>query len=311
MDPTRIESLPNLPPRPADGHKGTFGTVGVIGGCAGMHHDEQFRATMLGAPALAARGAIRTGCGLVKIATPMPIIEAVLTLAPFATGFGLEVDSRRTIIGSSAAPIIDELLRTTQAIVVGPGMGHGAEVGQMVHRLIGQQQTPIVIDADGLNVLAAMTDFVRDVRANMVLTPHPGEAARLMEALNIQGEPAGTTDQRLEVCAKLAQRIGCVVVLKGKGTIVADGQRVWICQHGTPAMGVGGTGDVLSGVIGSLIAQSSKIGSMDLFISATIGVQAHAMAGERWTEQHHATGGLIASELADELVEVIAKMRAG
>jgi ADP-dependent NAD(P)H-hydrate dehydratase / NAD(P)H-hydrate epimerase len=305
MDAQRIETLPALPERPLDGHKGTFGTVAIVGGSAGMHHDEQFAATMIGAPALAALGAVRAGCGLVKIASPSPIIESVLTLAPFATGFGLEVDAHRAIIASSAAPIIDELVRTSGAIVVGPGMGIGDEIGQIVVRLVGQDDVPVVVDADGLNALASMPDFVRDIRASMVLTPHPGEAKRLMSALAISGDPAGDESERVRVCTALAQRIGCVVVLKGRGTVVSDGHRVWVCTHGTPAMGVGGTGDVLSGVIGSLIAQRG----VDLFFACAIGVEAHAIAGERWVQSHQASGGMIASELADGLVGVIEGMR--
>jgi hydroxyethylthiazole kinase-like uncharacterized protein yjeF len=304
MDAQRVETLPKLPRRPEDGHKGTFGTVGIIGGSAGRHHDEDFAATMLGAPALAAMGAIRSGCGLVKIVTPMPIVEAVLTLAPFATGFGVEVDADRLMIASSAAPIIDEIVRTSDAIVVGPGMGTGHEVGQIVVRLVGQEEVAIVVDADGLNALAAMPDFGRDVRANMVLTPHPGEAKRLMDNLSIAGEPTGDESDRIEACIGLAQRIGCVVVLKGSGTVVSDGHRVWVCDRGCSAMGVGGTGDVLSGVIGGLIAQG-----IDLFKASTLGVLAHALAGERWVESHGGTGGMIASELAEELVGVLEGMR--
>jgi len=305
MDAQRIETLETLSRRPDEGHKGTFGTVGIIGGSAGRHHNEDFAATMLGAPALTAMGAIRSGCGLVKIVTPMPIINAVLTLVPFATGFGIEVNDHRAMIPSSAAAIIDELVRTSDAIVIGPGMGTGHEVGQIVVRLVGQEETPVVVDADGLNALAAMPDFGRDVRANLVLTPHPGEAKRLMDNLSIAGDPAGNETQRLEVCVGIAQRLGCLVVLKGSRTVVSDGRRVWVCNRGCSAMGVGGTGDVLSGVIGGLIAQGG-----DLFMSCAIGVQAHAIAGERWIESHGGRGGMIAGELADELIAVLETMRA-
>lgn len=309
MDAQRIETLSKLPKRATDGHKGTFGSVGIIGGCAGMHIGDEFAATMLGAPALAAMGAVRAGCGLVKVAAPAPIIESVLTLAPFATGFGLEVDTDRAIMPSSAAPIIDELVRTTNAIVIGMGMGTGRETEQIVTRLIGQEDVPIVLDADGLNALSAIPDFTRDVRATMIITPHPGEAKRLMDALSIAGDPAGDESSRVQACTALAQRIGCIVVLKGKGTVVCDGHRVWVCDRGHPAMGVGGTGDVLAGVTGSLIAQSKNQPTIDLFSACAISVQAHAIAGEHWASSHHASGGMIASELADELVGVIESMR--
>ena len=305
MEAQRVETLDTLPQRPADGHKGTFGTTAIIGGCAGKHHDTDFAATMLGAPALAAIGAIRTGCGLVKVAAPAPIIDSILTLAPFATGYGLEVDENRSIIPSNAAVVIDELVRTTNAIVAGPGMGTGHEIEQLITRLIGQDSTPIVIDADGLNSLANITDFARDVLATIVLTPHPGEARRLMDALLISGDPSGNTDQRVAACTAIAQRVGCIVVLKGMGTVVSDGHQYWICERGTPALAAGGTGDVLSGIIGSLIAQR-----VTPFMACAIGVQTHAIAGEHWAKHHQATGGLIASDLAQEIPRILETMRA-
>jgi len=305
----RIESLPHLPTRPADGHKGTFGTVAIVGGCAGMHDGDDFEPTMLGAPALGAMGAIRAGCGLVKIAAPEPIINPVLTLAPFATGQGLEVDAEHNIIAAHAAPAIDELSRTSSVVVAGMGMGTGHCVAQLIVRLINQELTPVVIDADGLNALITLPEFDRELRASAVLTPHPGEARRLLEALQIEADPAGDDDSRIEACTRLAQRLGCVVVLKGKGTVVSDGHRVWVCTHGSPALAAGGTGDVLAGVIGSIIAQTKTNNSIDLLQAAAIGVQAHALAGERWADENQSDGGLIASDLADLLPGVVDSMR--
>lgn len=310
MSIDRIESLPKLPHRPDDGHKGTFGTVAIIGGCAGMHRDDEFEPTMLGAPALAAMGAIRTGCGLVKIAAPSPIINPVLTLAPFATGFGLEVDHARDINAAHAAPVLDELTRTSSVIVAGMGMGSAHGVAQIIVRLLNQEIVPVVIDADGLNAISTLPEFDREIRASAALTPHPGEARRLMHSLAIEGDPAGDQSQRIDACTRLAQRLGCVVVLKGKGTVVSDGHRVWVCEHGSPALAAGGTGDVLAGVIGSMIAQTRDISSIDLFQAAAIGVQAHAIAGERWAEAHEGDGGLMANELSELLPSVMSVLRA-
>jgi NAD(P)H-hydrate epimerase len=309
MSTERIETLPPLPKRPEDGHKGTFGTVAIVGGCAGMHKDDEFEPTMLGAPALSAMGAIRSGCGLVKIAAPAPIIEHILTLAPFATGFGLETDHARSINASHAAPVLDELTRTCSVIVAGMGMGSAHCVAQIIVRLLNQEMVPVVIDADGLNALSNLPEFDREIRASAVLTPHPGEARRLMQSLAIEGDPAGDESQRIDASTRLAQRLGCVVVLKGKGTVVSDGHRVWVCQHGSPALAAGGTGDVLAGIIGSIIAQTRNEQSVDLLHAAAIGVQAHAIAGEHWSQEHNGDGGLIASELADLLPGVIVGMR--
>lgn len=309
MSTDRIESLPHLPRRPDDGHKGTFGTVAIIGGCAGMHKDDEFEPTMLGAPALAAMGAIRSGCGLVKIAAPAPIIEHTLTLAPFATGYGLETDHARSINASHAAPVLDELAQTCSVIIAGMGMGSTHCVAQIIVRLLNQEMVPVVIDADGLNAMSQLPEFDREIRASAVLTPHPGEARRLMQSLAIEGDPAGDESQRIDACTRLAQRLGCVVVLKGKGTVVSDGHRVWVCERGSPALAAAGTGDVLAGIIGSIIAQTRDDPSIDLLHAAAIGVQAHAIAGERWAESHEGDGGLIASELTESLPNIITQMR--
>lgn len=299
-----------LPHRPDDGHKGTFGTVAIVGGCAGMHREDEFEPTMLGAPALTAMGAIRSGCGLVKIAAPAPIIEHTLTLAPFATGFGLETDHARSINASHAAPVLDELAQTCSVIVAGMGMGSAHCVAQIIVRLLNQEMIPVVIDADGLNAMSQLPEFDREIRASAVLTPHPGEARRLMQSLAIEGDPAGDEPQRIDACTRLAQRLGCVMVLKGKGTVVSDGRRVWICERGSPALAAGGTGDVLAGVIGSIIAQTRSDQSVDLLHAAAIGVQAHAIAGERWAESHDGDGGLMANELSEQLPGVISSLRA-
>tara|TARA_E500000318_G_scaffold2060_2_gene2983 strand:+ start:145837 stop:146769 length:933 start_codon:yes stop_codon:yes gene_type:complete len=310
MSTDHIESLPMLPHRPDDGHKGTFGTVAIVGGCAGMHRDDEFEPTMLGAPALTAMGAIRSGCGLVKIAAPAPIIEHTLTLAPFATGYGLETDHARSINASHAAPVLDELAQTSSVIVAGMGMGSAHCVAQIIVRLLNQEMIPVVIDADGLNAMSQLPEFDREIRASAVLTPHPGEARRLMQSLAIEGDPAGDEPQRIDACTRLAQRLGCVMVLKGKGTVVSDGRRVWVCERGSPALAAGGTGDVLAGVIGSIIAQTRSDQSVDLLHAAAIGVQAHAIAGERWAESHDGDGGLMANELSEQLPGVISSLRA-
>ncbi|MBO6738998.1 MAG: NAD(P)H-hydrate dehydratase [Phycisphaerales bacterium] len=310
MSTERIETLPPLPHRPDDGHKGTFGSVAIVGGCAGMHRDDEFEPTMLGAPALSAMGAIRSGCGLVKIAAPSPIIEQVLSLAPFATGYGLETDHARSINASHAAPVLDELTRSCSVIVAGMGMGGAHCVAQIIVRLLNQEMVPIVIDADGLNALASLPEFDREIRASAVLTPHPGEARRLMRSLSIDGDPAGDESQRTGACTRLAQRLGCVVVLKGNGTVVSDGHRVWVCERGSPALAAAGTGDVLAGVIGSIIAQTRDDASIDLLHAAALGVQAHAITGERWAESHDGDGGLMANELADLLPGVMGTIRA-
>ena len=301
-----LETLPILPIRPADAHKGIFGAVGILGGAVGaMPHQPR----MLGAPAMCAQGAIRAGCGLVRIAAPEPILDAVLAMCPFATGYSFAVGNDGDLIAHEAAPILDALAQLSDALVLGPGMGTGEGVGKVVLRAVAQEDTPIVLDADAINALCLVPDFSQDLRAPTIVTPHPGEAERLGKALNLQINPSGTDEERASSCEQLAQRLGCVVVLKGARTVVSDGHRQWICDRGHPCMGVGGSGDVLAGIIGSLVAQFNPAKQLDLLECAIVGVHAHAVAGERWAASNDATGGMIATQLCTKIPAVLEQLR--
>jgi len=310
--------LPALPQRPSDAHKGVFGTVLVVGGSAapgGLR--------MIGAAALAARAAIRAGAGLARIMAPAPVLDAALAMLPEATGVPIACDGQGRILPHDAAAALDAQLGQASCLVVGPGLGAGDEVESLVLRCVGQQEAPVVLDADGLNALAGLPGASRAIRASCVLTPHPGEYRRLAGSLSIGLDPTSPA-QRPEAGAELARRLGVVVVLKGRRTVVSDGARAWTCQRGHPVLATGGTGDVLSGVIGALVAQyvaggPGAIGSvalprpkgkpLDLYDAARVGVEAHAGAGERWAARAEASGGLLAHELADEIPGVIEGMR--
>ncbi|MEZ6242300.1 MAG: NAD(P)H-hydrate dehydratase [Phycisphaerales bacterium] len=312
--------LPRLPRRPDDAHKGVFGTVLVVGGSAapgGLR--------MIGAPALAARGAIRAGVGLARIMAPAPVLDAALATLPEATGVPIECDDAGRIRPHAAAQTLDAQLGQTSCLIVGPGMGSGDEVESLVLRCVGQAEAPVVLDADGLNALANVGEAPRAIRASCVLTPHPGEYRRLADSLSIRLDPTDES-QRVEAAAELARRLGVVVVLKGRHSVVSDGARAWTCTRGRPVLSTGGTGDVLSGVIGALIAQfvakgPAAIGSvtmprpkgkpLDLYDAARVGVEAHAIAGEVWTDREHASAGMLARELGDEIPGVIETMREG
>jgi NAD(P)H-hydrate epimerase len=298
-----ITDIPTLPEREKDGHKGTFGRVGVVGGCAA------WGSRMVGAPALAAWGAIRSGCGMVRIAAPEPVLDAVLALAPFATGVGLPAGDAGALDAAASAERFDGLCAGVDVLCVGMGLGASAGAAALVLRAAAQEDAPVVVDADGLNLLAATPEFWREVRASLVLTPHPGEAARLMKALGLRGEPGGSDDQRVDACAAMARRLGCVVVLKGKGTVVSDGLRAWVCRAGHPCLGVGGTGDVLAGMIAGVMAQVR--GTIDLFGCAQVAVEAHARAGAAWAEQSGAAGGMTPMDLADLVPVEIEASRGG
>ena len=183
MAPMADPSIPSLPQRPPDGHKGTFGTVCVIGGQTTPPR------VMLGGPAFAALGALRAGCGLAILAVPAPLMTDALVVAPSATGLALPVDGKGNLRPSEVAALLDDYRPLVDCLAVGPGLGAGDPQQQVLVRLIAQEDLPLVIDADGLNALAAAPDFHRDLRAPAVLTPHPGEFKKLTAALRIDADP--------------------------------------------------------------------------------------------------------------------------
>lgn len=301
-----------LPPRDPHGHKGTFGTVAIVGGCADA------RTRMIGAPAIAALAALRSGAGLARVLCPGPILNDVISITPSATGVALPTGAGGNVIPHEAAEVFDSHTQSADAIVIGPGLGWNADpldplaegTRAIVLRAILHAEVPLVVDADALTALSSTPDFARDFRAQAILTPHPGEHKRLATALSLP--LAGDDDaSRLSACESLARRVGCIVVLKGAGTVVSDGQQSWKCNHGHACLATAGTGDVLSGVLGGLLAQHSKPAArprLSLFEVACLGVQAHALAGEQWARLN-GQAGLVASELADMLPAVLDRMR--
>lgn len=312
--------LPRLPPRDPAGHKGTFGTVAIAGGCSTGD------ARMIGAPALAGRGALRAGAGLVKLLMPAPILDAGILACPSATGIPLPVDPMTgEVVAHEASERLDHALEHGDVVVVGPGLGTGEGVRALALRAVQQTDVPVVVDADALNALAQVPELWRDFHARAILTPHPGEYRRLAEALKLP--TAGEDDaSRRAAAATLAQRLGCIVVLKGAGTVVSDGQRSWTCAHRHAVLATAGTGDVLAGVIASLAGQFARDGLADaaavrgatkphptrltLYDATRLAVEAHARAGERWARDHAVQAGLLAPELADAIPQALESLRA-
>ncbi len=312
--------LPPLPARPESGHKGTFGKVCVIGGQGGGASGIDM---MIGGPALCATAALRSGCGLAVLAMPRGILAEGLTIAPSATGLALPVDDEGRLQPSAVAELIDARIGGIDCFAIGPGFGADVPQQQIVIRLLSQDEKPVVVDADALNALALCVDFHRDIRAAAIFTPHPGEYQRLAKTLGIEGdavEDAGRPD----AAAKLAQRLGCVVVLKGHRTVVTDGQDIFINETGGPALATAGTGDVLTGVIAAMVAQFFKQhlgvgsrrlspemrGGLDLMACAQLGVHLHGLAADLWAREH-GSAGLLAADLADCLPAAMQSCRAG
>lgn len=315
-------SPPRLPHRKPDGHKGDFGRVVIVGGC------DLAGSRMLGAPALAALAATRSGAGLVRLLCPQGVLNQALALASQATGRALPTGDDGALTPSSAVAVFDEVAQDADVVVIGPGLGRGAGPAALSLRAIQQKLTPVVVDADALNELSETPQLALDFHAPAVITPHPGEFARLAAALGM--DPDATDDaKRPRAAEQLAQRLGCVVVLKGARTVVSDGIQTWSDDTADSALATGGTGDVLAGLIGGLIAQHarpvthelarSKLGDrarlmphdgrLTLFDIARCAVVAHTHAARLWRERHHASAGLTPGELADELPEAVTALR--
>ncbi|MEZ4516057.1 MAG: NAD(P)H-hydrate dehydratase [Chloroflexota bacterium] len=279
-----------LPKRPSDGHKGTFGTALVVAG-SGQYW---------GAPALAARGALRSGSGLVALAVPAQIRPIVAGQLPEAT-FPAIAD--QTTFSPSGALLLLNQMRSYDAVLVGPGLG---EAGEFLDAFLAgltavDYVPPLVVDADGLNLLSIVDDWPKRLPSNTVLTPHPGEMARLLR----QSLDTLKQADRVETARRAAGEWGHIVVLKGAYTVVAapDG-RVTVLPFANPVLATAGSGDVLAGVIVGLLAQGCGP-----YEAAVAGGFWHGAAGQTLAEQG-ATGGILAAELADWLPWVRERIRA-
>jgi ADP-dependent NAD(P)H-hydrate dehydratase len=281
MTPERIETVPTLPPRPRDSNKGRFGSVLVVAGSRGM----------AGAAALCGAAALRSGAGLVRIATPAEVQSTVASFEPSYMTYPLPCDENGLIQLTTAQPFLERLVKTASVIAVGPGLGQSDDIRQLVRFLISAAGKPLVIDADGLNALAGQTDLLSGLSHPVIVTPHPGEFARLIGAqiAEVQSDRIG----RATRMAALSESL--VVVLKGAGTVVTDGARYYINTTGNPGMATGGTGDVLTGVIAALLAQN-----LTPFEAAQIGVFIHGLAGDIARDQNGEIG-MIAGDLIDAL----------
>ncbi|MCA9310223.1 MAG: NAD(P)H-hydrate dehydratase [Phycisphaerales bacterium] len=296
--------LPPLPERDPEGHKGTFGTVAVFGGCAHAGGEAGPGRMMIGAPALAAIAALRAGAGLAHIAAPAPVLATILGVATSATGTPLPVDGEGRVVPHLAAAAFDRVASGADCLAVGPGLGSDEGGRALTVRALAQGETPVVLDADGLNHLAGLPDAHLDIVAPTVLTPHPGEFRRLAEAT---GVGVRASEDAVGAAGDLARRLGCVVVLKGAKTVVSDGHACWVHAGMNPALATGGSGDVLTGVIAGLVAQFHARGiripgreqGLPLLACSCWGVRLHAAAGALWAEAHAGRAGLLAQELAD------------
>jgi hydroxyethylthiazole kinase-like uncharacterized protein yjeF len=265
-----------LPMRPAGAHKGTHGHLLVVGGSWGL----------TGAVCLAAWGGLRAGAGLVTVGVPLefvPIIEAKLTTA---MSLPLNQTANRSL-GKGALNGILEAASDKQALVLGPGLGRDSSTMKLVRELLENLSCPLVLDADGLFALGGGLAGIKPASRQLVLTPHPGEAARLLDSSS-----AGVQADRAAAARRLAKESGSVVVLKGACSVVAEPQgNIWVNQSGNQLLAAGGSGDVLAGLIGGLMAQG-----LPALEAACLGTYVHGLAADLATADY-GRRGLSAEEL--------------
>ena len=248
-----------LPGRDPWGHKGTFGKVLLLCGSRGF----------TGAAYLAAMGALRTGAGLVYLGVPESIyaIEAVKLNEPVV----FPLPDRDGKLSREAIPEILTRLPQMDALLIGCGLGQSQDTQAVVRAVLEQTVCPVVVDADGINVLSGHKDILRGRTCPTILTPHDGEFVRLGGVLQ---------EDRMEAAAAMARDLGCIVLLKGHRTCITDGQTGYLNTTGNPGMAVGGSGDVLSGMIVALLGQG-----LAPLEAAACGAWLHGAAGDLCAEE--------------------------
>ena len=284
-----VNELPHWGKRAADGHKGTYGTTLLVAGSRGMS----------GAAILCGRAALRAGAGLVRVACPQCVQPVVAAGHPCYTTLGIRQHADGAFSEGAAGEIVD-WGRSASVIAIGPGLGNAPDVAALVREVVRElPRTPTVVDADGLNTLSPFTDEFRSRPMPLILTPHPGEFARLT------GSPVTQVQAHRETAAvEFAARFGVILLLKGAGTLVTDGKRLYRNSTGNPGMATGGSGDVLTGVIAALVAQH-----LPPFEAAVLGAWAHGRAGDLAAATLGQTG-LTAADLPEYLPEVFRDLEA-
>ena len=242
-----------LPDRETDAHKGDFGKILLLCGSRGY----------TGAAHLAAMGALRSGAGLVFLGVPESIYAIEAVKLNEAIVFSLPDEDGK--LSADAIPEILERLPKMDAVLMGPGLGQSDDVLAVVRAVLENADCPVVVDADGINVIAAHRDILRGRTAPTILTPHAGEFSRL----------GGQPGDRQDAAEEMAKDLGCIVLLKGHGTVITDGGTTYINPTGNPGMAVGGSGDVLSGIITALLGQGVRP-----LEAAACGAWLHGAAGD-------------------------------
>ncbi len=286
---TPRELAPLIEPRPAASNKGNFGHVLVIGGSLGK----------AGAAAMAGMAALRSGAGLSTVVVPKSILSTVAGFHPELMTEPL-AETKAGSISLRALRGLENLGESMTVLAIGPGISRVPETSKLVRALVKKQNLPVVLDADGLNAFAGHASELNGKGRSLIITPHPGEMARLLGST-----VAAVQRDRLNVARTFARKHQVIVVLKGHRTLIADsGGEVWVNTTGNPGMATGGTGDILTGMVAGLVAQNPKR-ILEAVIAA---VYLHGLAGDVAREQM-GEHSLVATDLIRALPEAFRRVQ--
>lgn len=263
-----------LPERKADSHKGDYGKILLLCGSVGY----------TGAAALAAMGALRSGAGLVFVGVPERIYNIEAVKLTEAIVFPLPDEDGK--LSGKAIGTIRKYLKTMDAVLIGPGLGICAGTMAVLETVLREFEGPVVVDADGISMLAINPQWLKERKAPTILTPHEGEFRRLGIALE---------EERLTGAMLAARELGCVMLRKGYETVITDGKEYYVNHTGNPGMAVGGSGDVLAGILTSLLGQG-----IDSLQAAACAAYLHGAAGDRCAEKM-GQYGMLPTDMLQEL----------
>ena len=290
----KIKKLPELNARKSNTHKGSYGRVLVLAGSPGL----------TGAAYLCSKAALRSGSGIVTLGVPEslnPVMEAKLTCVmtrPLP-------ETKESTLSNKGKKEIMKLCESHDVVALGPGLSQQPETRELILWLIQNIYRNMVIDADGLNALSDKVNVLHKIKRHAVLTPHPGEMSRLAglgSAKNVQKDRLNTASQFVQsIQKKLNNERRLILVLKGDKTIVADSDKVYVNRTGNPGMATAGTGDVLTGIIASLIGQG-----YDVFDASQLGVYIHGLAGDIAANKK-GEPSMIASDIIEYLPDAFIK----
>lgn len=288
---TAREVAPLIGPRPPAANKGNFGHVLVVGGSLGK----------AGAAAMAGMSALRAGAGLATVATAKSVLPTVAGFHPEIMTEPLEETDAGTIsMRALEYGRMDALALGKSVLALGPGISRHPETSEFVRTLVAKAKTPVVLDADGLNAYEGRTTELPGLGRLLVITPHPGEMARL-----VRSTPAAVQGDRINIARSFAREHDVIVVLKGHRTLVADRDgTIWVNATGNPGMATGGTGDILTGMIAGLMAQNPQ----RAFEAVTAAVHLHGLAGDVARETMGELS-LVATDLIGALPEAMRRVR--